>query len=183
MSYTQDLVNGYAAAHKRLMGETPKTRKYNPAVDPPPPPPVKIPPLRTYQPPAKFDLSTLNSLSKRLSLSALLKWVSHHERITITELQGGYRNKRIVEVRQIFAYLARQYGSREWPVIARYLNRDRTTVYYAWIKLGKERKTNPFMEEALRYYEEILESFGFSPSMMDCMDNYKNNLGLLPSKF
>jgi len=183
MSYTQDLVNGYAAAHKRLMGETPKTKKYNPAVDAPPPAPVKLPPLRTYQPPSKFDLSTLNSLSKNLSLSALLKWVSHHERITITELRGGYRCKRIVEVRQLFAYLARQYGSGDWSVIAKYLNRDRSTVYYAWIKLGIERRKDPFLEESLRYYEEIIESLGFSPSMLNSVDYDKDNSRLLPSKF
>ena len=161
MSYAQDLVNGYAAAHQRLMGPTPKTKKYIPQPEPDLEPPVQLPPRRTFVPPPKFDLSTLNSVTQKLSLTALFRWVCHHEHVTETEMRARYRDRRICDARHIFGYLARQYGEASFPRIGRILDRDHTTVMYGWTKLRKLRRVNPFVADALGYYEEIIESLGY----------------------
>ncbi len=73
-----------------------------------------------------------------ISVESIQEEVCRHFGITITELVGGKRDKRVVMPRQVAMYLSRELTPNSLPTLGRaFGGRDHTTVLYAVNKIGK----------------------------------------------
>jgi len=74
-----------------------------------------------------------------ISVEAIQEKVCRHYGITIAELVGDKRDKRVVVPRQVAMYLARELTQTSLPALGRaFGGRDHTTVMYAVNKVGKQ---------------------------------------------
>ena len=79
-----------------------------------------------------------------VSVESIQEEVCRHYGITIAELIGDKRDKRVVMPRQVAMYLARELTQTSLPALGRaFGGRDHTTVLYAVNKIGK-----PMADEA-----------------------------------
>ncbi len=73
-----------------------------------------------------------------ISVESIQEEVSRHYGITIAELLGHKRDKRVVMPRQVAMYLSRELTQTSLPALGRaFGGRDHTTVLYAVNKIGK----------------------------------------------
>jgi len=95
----------------------------------------KILPERTMRPP---------------SISDIQKVVANHYSLTVDDLKSNSRVRRVALPRQIAMFLARNLTNHSLPKIGEeFGGRDHTTVLHACDKIGKLRKNDAELEEAL----------------------------------
>lgn len=71
--------------------------------------------------------------------------------VSTKQIKGPSRKKAIVEVRDLVAYILRQYAGLSYPVIGRILgDRDHTTIMHAYSKIERRLKNNGDFEEKFR---------------------------------
>ncbi len=93
---------------------------------------------------AKHSLkSLLNSPTRNMSPSEIIKAVSRYYNVPEKELKGSSRKKEVVRPRQIVMYLLREELGHSFPFIGRQLGgKDHTSVMYSYSKIEKELKGN-----------------------------------------
>jgi chromosomal replication initiator protein len=76
--------------------------------------------------------------NKELSVEEILKKVSHHFNVKVSDVKSSRRHKAIVLPRQIAMYLARQLTSASYPEIGeRFGGKDHSTIIHAISKIEK----------------------------------------------
>jgi hypothetical protein len=148
MSYAQEFASRYTAAHKRLMGLPSTRQRYVPTPLIVKPPPPRIRPTLSPDTPRIILKPTLKQL---------LTWVAQKEGIDSVQITGIRRNKKIVQPRQIFYYLAYVYSDASFTQISRFCNRDHTTVIAGYQRVCGWIKEDSLWCSHIREYTDQLD--------------------------
>lgn len=70
-------------------------------------------------------------------MSRILSAVALHTGVSLMELKSRRRGKAASRARQIYCYIARLMTTQSFPQIAMTINRDHTTVVYAFYRIEK----------------------------------------------
>ena len=103
--------------------------------------------------------------SDEVRIDLVQEAVARHYGISIDELVGDKRTKRVVEPRQVAMYLSRELTDASLPAIGRaFGGRDHTTVIYAVQKMTKQMGEQGSVYEAVQTLTASLTGRGRAPS-------------------
>jgi len=92
----------------------------------------------------------IEATAKHISITDIIKVVTGHFDVRLTDLQSRKRSQSITEPRQICMYLARNLTRHSLEEIGGHLGgRDHTTVMHAYNKIIQAKNTNPKMNALL----------------------------------
>jgi len=92
----------------------------------------------------------------RILVKDVVNLVLEKEGVRLCELQSGFRGNKVARARQIVCYLARYNTNASLPAIARFLNKDHTTVMHGINKMAEKRMTDKALDTKLNAYELTL---------------------------
>ncbi len=81
----------------------------------------------------------LRETDRKIQLNEIIKCVSNHYNLKISDLTGSRRTQDIARPRQVAIYLAKDLTTRSLPDIGRAFNRDHTTVIHSIRRIEKLR--------------------------------------------
>ncbi len=100
--------------------------------------------------------------SRPVTISDIQRAVCRHFSISLDDLRGESRARKVSLPRQIAMLLCRELTGASLPRIGEeFGGRDHTTVLHACEKISGERKTNPELEEALGAIQSMLQERQF----------------------
>jgi len=88
--------------------------------------------------------------------SEILKVVAKAYAVSVADLEGRIRTKKIAEARQVVMYFMRKVGGLPFPKIGAVLQRDHTTAIYAYNKIVQDIKARPKFEKFIDKISEHL---------------------------
>jgi chromosomal replication initiator protein len=107
-------------------------------------------------PMAQEVLQDLQAVATRLSIPEIQKIVCDYYGISLPELLGRSRQKRLVRARQMGFYFARLYTEKTMTELGRLFQRSHASVVHALQTLERERKTNQRLAQEVQLLEEKL---------------------------
>lgn len=99
---------------------------------------------------------TLQSSSKKVADSQILKAVADFFSVTLEDLIGHNRRKEVVEPRQIAMYLLRDISDLSYPHIGERMGRDHTTAIHSYDKINREINKNSGLNQKILTIKEII---------------------------
>jgi chromosomal replication initiator protein len=105
---------------------------------------------------AQEVLQDLQAVATRLSIPEIQKLVCDYYGVTLAELLGRSRQKRLVRARQLGFYFARLYTQKTVAELGRLFQRSHASVVHALQTLERERKTNQRLAQEVQLLEEKL---------------------------
>ena len=107
-------------------------------------------------PMAQEVLQDLQAVATRLSIPEIQKIVCDYYGVSLPELLGRSRQKRLVRARQLGFYFARLYTEKTMTELGRLFQRSHASVVHALQTLERERKTNQRLAQEVQLLEEKL---------------------------
>jgi chromosomal replication initiator protein len=95
-----------------------------------------------------------------VSIDSIVGVVADHFELTLDELLGPGRARRVSGPRQIAMFLACEYSGRSLPEIASAFKRDHSTVVHARDKVRSARRNDPTASEAVDSLKALIHSGG-----------------------
>jgi chromosomal replication initiator protein len=105
---------------------------------------------------AQEVLQDLQAVPTRLSILEIQKIVCDYYGVSLVELLGRSRQKRLVRARQMGFYFARLYTQKTVAELGRLFQRSHASVVHALQTLEQERKTNQRLAQEVQLLEEKL---------------------------
>jgi len=97
--------------------------------------------------------------SRELSIEDIIKKVSNHFNIKVTDLKSPKRLKAVVLPRQVAMYLARQLTSSSYPEIGeRFGGKDHSTIIHAIRKVERMMEENYQLRQTVETLRQALSS-------------------------
>lgn len=96
---------------------------------------------------------------RRLDIQAIKEEIARYYRVSVAELEGDNREKRISQARQIAIYLARELTSLSFPQIGKAFGRDHATVIHAYRKVKDLEGVPLFRQELLELKSSLLAKY------------------------
>jgi chromosomal replication initiator protein len=103
---------------------------------------------------AQEVLQDLKAVAPRLSVSQIQRAVCEYYQISLRELLGRSRQKRLVRARQLGLYFARLYTHKTVQELGRLFQRSHASVVHALQTLERDRQIQPQVEKEVRFLEE-----------------------------
>lgn len=166
MSYEGDLVATYNDVHKRLLGSPPLVKKTPPLVPPIPPDKNSLEALLLRIQALEEQVRSLEirksdrlknfphySQPKYLSVDDIFQLVVKKERFQPALIRGTQRYNSLCRVRHIIFYLAATQTNKSMFQIARYFDRDHTTIMHGRNKIAELRMKDATLDNQLHEYE------------------------------
>ena len=86
--------------------------------------------------------------------------IAHNYNISVSDLKGKKRDKKIVVPRQIAIYIARELTEYSYIEIGNeFGGRDHTTIMHANDKIELMLKTDPTLEAKIKLYEREIKEY------------------------
>jgi chromosomal replication initiator protein len=105
---------------------------------------------------AREVLQDLQAVATRLSIPEIQKIVCDYYGVSLPELLGRSRQKRLVRARQLGFYFGRLYTEKTVAELGRLFQRSHASVVHALQTLERERKTNQRLAKEVQLLEEKL---------------------------
>jgi chromosomal replication initiator protein len=105
---------------------------------------------------AQEVLQDLKAVDSRLSIPQIQKIVADYYGVSLPELLGRSRQKRLVRARQMALHFSRLYTEKTMVQLGRLFQRSHGSVVHALQTLERDRKTQPRVAQELRLLEEKL---------------------------
>ena len=105
---------------------------------------------------ARDVLQDLQAVATRLSIPEIQKIVCDYYGVSLPELLGRSRQKRLVRARQLGFYFGRLYTEKTVAELGRLFQRSHASVVHALQTLERERKTNQRLAKEVQLLEEKL---------------------------
>lgn len=102
---------------------------------------------------AEEVLQDLQAVDTRLSVPEIQKVVGDHYRVSLAEMLGRSRQKRLVRARQMALYFCRLYTRKTTTELGKLFKRSHTTVVHALQTLERDRNTQPRLAQELQLLE------------------------------
>ncbi|MBI4087665.1 MAG: chromosomal replication initiator protein DnaA [Candidatus Liptonbacteria bacterium] len=99
---------------------------------------------------------TLQSSSRYVSDSQILKAVADFFNISLEDLVSHNRRKEVVEPRQIAMYLLRDISELSYPYIGEKMGRDHTTAIHSYEKINQEVNKNQNLNQKILMIKEAI---------------------------
>jgi len=93
--------------------------------------------------------STMEAEPVKVDVDTIIRVVSDHFKMPVSDILGKKRNKEIVMPRQIAMFLAREMGGMSYPDIGRAFGRDYTTVIHSFEKIKSEVKKDSLLKNVI----------------------------------
>jgi chromosomal replication initiator protein len=103
---------------------------------------------------AQEVLQDLKAVDTRLSTPAIQKIVGDYYGVTLPELLGRSRQKRLVRARQMALYFCRIYTEKTMVELGRLFQRSHASVVHALQTLERDRQVQPRVAQELQLLEE-----------------------------
>uniref|UniRef100_A0A7C3V0C3 Chromosomal replication initiator protein DnaA n=1 Tax=Desulfobacca acetoxidans TaxID=60893 RepID=A0A7C3V0C3_9BACT len=103
---------------------------------------------------AQEVLHDLKAVAPRLSVNQIQKIVCDYYQISLRELLGKGRQKKLVRARQVGLYFSRLYTSKTVVELGRLFQRSHSSVVYALQTLERDRQLMPRLEEEVKFLQE-----------------------------
>jgi chromosomal replication initiator protein len=107
-------------------------------------------------PMAQEVLQDLQAVATRLSIPEIQRIVCDYYGVSLPELLGRSRQKRLVRARQLGFYFARLYTEKTMKELGHLFQRSHASVVHALQTLERERKTNQRLAQEVQLLEEKL---------------------------
>lgn len=99
-----------------------------------------------------------NSSAPSPDIDRIKREVARHYDVSVAQLEGKQRDKRVSQARHVAIYLARELTGSSFPTIGRAFGyRDHTTAMHACRKVGKMAETSPLSNELERIRDALCE--------------------------
>jgi chromosomal replication initiator protein len=105
---------------------------------------------------AQEVLQDLQAVATRLSIPEIQKIICDYYGLSLVELLGRSRQKRLVRARQLGFYFSRLYTQKTVAELGRLFQRSHASVVHALQTLERERKTNQRLAQEVQLLEEKL---------------------------
>ena len=105
---------------------------------------------------AQEVLQDLKAVDTRLNTPDIQKIVSDYYGVSLPDLLGRSRQKRLVRARQMALYFCRIYTEKTMVELGRLFQRSHASVVHALQTLERDRKTQPRVAQELQLLEEKL---------------------------
>jgi len=105
---------------------------------------------------AQEVLHDLQAVDCRLSIPQIQKIVGDYFQVSLKDLLGRSRQKRLVRARQVALYFAQLYTGKTVTELGRLFNRSHSSVVHALQTLERDRRLLPRLDEEVRFLEEKL---------------------------
>ena len=105
---------------------------------------------------AEEVLQDLQAVDTRLSVPEIQKVVGDHYRVSLPELLGRSRQKRLVRARQMALYFSRLYTQKTMVELGKLFKRSHASVVHALQTLEKDRNTQPRVAQEIQLLEDKL---------------------------
>lgn len=105
---------------------------------------------------AQEVLHDLKAVECRLSIPQIQKLVGDYFQVSVKDLLGRSRQKKLVRARQVALYFAQLYTGKTVTELGRLFNRSHSSVVHALQTLERDRRIQPRLEEEMRFLEEKL---------------------------
>jgi chromosomal replication initiator protein len=105
---------------------------------------------------AQEVLQDLQAVDTRLNTPDIQKIVSDYYGVSLPELLGRSRQKRLVRARQMALHFCRIYTEKTMVELGRLFQRSHASVVHALQTLERNRKTQPRVAQELQLLEEKL---------------------------
>jgi chromosomal replication initiator protein len=114
---------------------------------------------------AQEVLQDLKAVETRLSPPAIQKIVGDYYGVTLPELLGRSRQKRLVRARQMALYFCRIYTEKTMVELGRLFQRSHASVVHALQTLERDRQVQPRVAQELQLLEEKMAQAKVRPGM------------------
>jgi chromosomal replication initiator protein len=105
---------------------------------------------------AQEVLQDLKAVDTRLNTPDIQKIVSDYYGVSLPDLLGRSRQKRLVRARQMALYFCRIYTEKTMVELGRLFQRSHASVVHALQTLERDRKTQPRVAQELQLLEDKL---------------------------
>ncbi|MEJ5330367.1 MAG: chromosomal replication initiator protein DnaA [Desulfobaccales bacterium] len=105
---------------------------------------------------AQEVLHDLKAVESRLSIPQIQKLVGDYFQVSVKDLLGRSRQKKLVRARQVALYFAQLYTGKTVTELGRLFNRSHSSVVHALQTLERDRRIQPRLEEEMKFLEEKL---------------------------
>ncbi len=112
---------------------------------------------------AQEVLQDLNAVETRLTIPEIQKVVGDYYKVSLPELLGRSRQKRLVRARQMALHFARLYTEKTMVQLGRLFQRSHGSVVHALQTLERDSKTIPRVAQELKFLEEKLAQAQVKP--------------------
>jgi len=104
----------------------------------------------------------IRDISQRISCRKILTAISERSQISVKRLRGSERNTHIVVWRQLVHYLCRELTSLSFPVIAKAVNRDHTTLLNSIRRIEERMNKDPALRNYINRVRDELKAEFFN---------------------
>jgi len=112
----------------------------------------ELPPLPIQAPPRVAE-----GVERPLTFATVLSSVASHHGISVEDMKGPVRNRKVAIPRRIASYLGHKLlPNRSISSLARELHKDHTTVLYACSEMKKNLTINSVLHDHVSYLEEAI---------------------------
>ncbi len=105
---------------------------------------------------AQEVLHDLKAVDARLSIPQIQKIVGDYFQVSLKDLLGRSRQKKLVRARQVALYFSQLYTGKTVAELGRLFNRSHSSVVHALQTLERDRKLVPRVDEEVKFLEEKL---------------------------
>ena len=102
------------------------------------------------------DILGLKDSIKKITINDIVKACAEYFNTTEDAIKGNQRSSEIKSARQISIYLAREILDLSFPIIAKYFNKNHTTILYSHDKIQKDLKTDKNLKEKVIEIQNII---------------------------
>jgi chromosomal replication initiator protein len=99
-------------------------------------------------------LQDLKAVAPRLSVSQIQRIVCDYYQVSLREMLGRGRQKKLVRTRQVGLYFSRLYTMKTMVELGRLFQRSHGSVVHALQTLERDRQLQPRLEQEVRFLEE-----------------------------
>lgn len=103
---------------------------------------------------AREVLHDLKAVVPRLNVSHIQKIVCNYYQVSLVDLLGRGRQKKLVRARQMGLYFSRLYTQKTMVELGRLFQRSHATVVHALQTLERDRQLKPRLEQEVKFLEE-----------------------------
>jgi chromosomal replication initiator protein len=108
---------------------------------------------------AQEVLQDLQAVQPRLGVSQIQKIIADYYRVSLGDLLGRSRQKKLVRARQVALYFSRLYTQKTMQALGRDFQRSHASVVHALQTLERDRQTQPRLSRELSFLEEKMAQF------------------------
>ena len=113
---------------------------------------------------AQEVLQDLRAVDARLSIPQIQKIVGDYYGVSLVEMLGRSRQKRLVRARQLALYFCRIYTEKTMAQLGRLFQRSHASVVHALQTLERDRKILPRLAQEIQMLEQKLAQAQVSPA-------------------